>query len=86
LAIGVQFDFPSSPAGVALAQTGIELSAFRTHVLRRATVFQADEVILQIDNLRFNSITIKLLKLSIQKIFFYEYVFRKKINNLVTGN
>jgi hypothetical protein len=47
LAVGVQFDFPSSPAGVALAQANIELGAIGTHVLSSTAVIQADEIVLK---------------------------------------
>lgn len=47
LAVGVQFDFPSSPAGVALAQANVELGAIRTHVLSSTAVIQADEIVLK---------------------------------------
>jgi hypothetical protein len=47
LAVGVQFDFPSSPAGVALAQANVELGTIRTHVLSSTAVIQADEIVLK---------------------------------------
>jgi hypothetical protein len=50
LAVGVQFDFPSSPARVALAEAHVELSAVGTHVLGSAAVVQADEIVLKQTN------------------------------------
>jgi hypothetical protein len=47
LAVGVQFDFPSSPAGVALAQANVELGAIGTHILSSTAVIQADEIVLK---------------------------------------
>lgn len=47
LAGGVQFDFPSSPARVALAQANVELCAVGTHVLSSTAVVQADEIVLK---------------------------------------
>jgi hypothetical protein len=50
LAIGVHFDFPSPPRGVALSLTWVEFSSLWTYILRRATIVKADEVSLEIQD------------------------------------